>query len=73
MPVAEPYPALGVLERAHAAGLAITLASDAHVPERVGQHFDLLASWAGQAGYDSFVSFDQRQPAAHPLPSLPPD
>ena len=67
--VAEPYPALPVLEGARAAGLAITLASDAHEPERVGQRFDDLAAWAARAGYREFVSFEARQPTVHPLPA----
>jgi len=66
-PVAEPYPALGVLERARAAGLAITLASDAHRPERVGERFDDLAAWGAQAGYQEYVSFEQQRPVAHAL------
>ena len=65
--VAEPYPALPVLERAHAAGLPITLASDAHHPERVGQRFDDIAAFAAQAGYREFVSYEARQRTAHPL------
>ena len=69
LPVAEPYPALPVLERASAAGLSITLASDAHVPERVGHRFDELVAWAGSAGYQQFVSFEQRKATTHPLPS----
>jgi histidinol-phosphatase (PHP family) len=67
-PVAEPYPALAVLERARGAGLAITLASDAHTPERVGQRFEELAGWAAQAGYREFVSFRARRPVTHRLP-----
>lgn len=68
-PVAEPYPALPVLERAQKAGLPVTLASDAHVPERVGQRFDDIAAWAAQAGYTEFVSYEGRRPTAHPLPA----
>jgi histidinol-phosphatase (PHP family) len=68
LPVAEPYPALPVLESACAAGLPVTLASDAHVPERVGQRFDDIAARAARAGYREYVSFGQRQPSAHPLP-----
>jgi histidinol-phosphatase (PHP family) len=64
----EPYPALPVLERAHGAGLSITLASDAHAPERVGQRFDDIAAFAALAGYREFVSFEARQRIAHPLP-----
>ncbi len=67
-PAGEAYPAMPVVERARAAGLSITLASDAHQPERLGQRFDDLARWAAEAGYREFVSFEARQPTARPLP-----
>jgi len=67
-PCAEQYPALPVLERARAAGLSITLASDAHTPDRVGERFDDLAALAARAGYEEFVSFRERRPSSHPLP-----
>jgi histidinol-phosphatase (PHP family) len=67
-PVAEPCPALPVLERARAAGLSITLASDAHGPERVGERLDEIAAWAARAGYRKYVSFEHRQPVTHALP-----
>jgi histidinol-phosphatase (PHP family) len=68
-PVREAYPAPGVLERACAAGLAVTLASDAHEPERVGERFDDLAALASAAGYTQFASFEARRAALHPLPA----
>ncbi len=67
-PAAEAYPALAVLERASATRLSITLASDAHHPERTGQRFDDLTSLAGRAGYQEFVSFEARRRVTHPLP-----
>jgi histidinol-phosphatase (PHP family) len=57
----EIYPAMPLLERARARGLAITLASDAHVPERVGANFDELVAWAKRAGYGEASSFEQRK------------
>ncbi len=63
----EPYPALAVLERAHEAGLAITFASDAHQPEKLGQRFDDLAAFVAQAGYQEYVSFEQRRPVTRAL------
>lgn len=68
-PVAEAYPALPVLERARAAELPITFASDAHEPERVGERFDDLAALAVRAGYDEFISFEQRRRATHAMPA----
>jgi histidinol-phosphatase (PHP family) len=63
----EPYPALPVLERAREAGLKITFGSDAHMPERLGQRFDELAAFVAQAGYQEYVSFEQRRPLVHAL------
>jgi histidinol-phosphatase (PHP family) len=65
--VAEQYPAVAVLERARAARLAITLASDAHTPDRVGERFDDLAAIARRAGYREFVSYEARRARAHAL------
>jgi len=65
--VAEAYPALPVLEGARAAGLSITLASDAHRPERVGERFDDLAALARHAGFHEYASFEQRRPVVHAL------
>ena len=67
--VSEAYPALPVLERAHDAGLAITLASDAHEPGRVGNQFDEIAALAASAGYDKYLSFEKRKPMVQELPS----
>lgn len=64
----EIYPALPLVARAHALGLPITLASDAHTPGRVGADFDDLAAWARSAGYREAVSFAGRTPRAYPLP-----
>ena len=60
-PVGEAYPEPQVIEGAHAAGLSITLASDAHTPDRVGERFDDLAALAANAGYESFAWFEARQ------------
>jgi histidinol-phosphatase (PHP family) len=66
-PAAEAYPHAGVLSRAREGGLAITLASDAHQPERVGERFDDLAALAAAAGYAQFASFEARRATLHPL------
>ena len=68
-PVREAYPALPVVEGARAAGLPITLASDAHTPDRVGERFDDLAALATQAGYAEFTWFEARKPSAAALPA----
>jgi histidinol-phosphatase (PHP family) len=63
----EIYPAMPLLERARKLGLPITLASDAHTPDRVGANFDDLAAWARQAGYDQALTFVARQPIPYAL------
>jgi histidinol-phosphatase (PHP family) len=63
----EIFPALPLVERAHALGLPVTLASDAHTPARVGANFDELAAWARRAGYEEATSFVARKPVHYPL------
>lgn len=65
---AEVYPTLSLIERARAAGLPITLASDAHVPERVGADFADLVSLARAAGYDEASWFEARARQTYRLP-----
>ena len=66
-PVQEAYPAPPVIAGAYKAGLPITLASDAHTPDRVGERFDDLAVLATQAGYAEFTWFEARKPNAATL------
>jgi histidinol-phosphatase (PHP family) len=61
------YPDLSLLRAARAAGIAATLASDAHTPERVGSAFDVAVAHARNAGFTEFVSFAHRHPRRHPL------
>lgn len=65
----EIYPAMPMLERARALGLPITLASDAHTPDRVGANFDDLVAWANRAGYDEASAFVARKRQAYSLVS----
>jgi histidinol-phosphatase (PHP family) len=64
----EMYPAPALLDRAHERGLAITLASDAHVPGRVGENFDQLAGAARAAGFDAASAFVGRRRESYALP-----
>jgi histidinol-phosphatase (PHP family) len=57
----EIYPAMPLLERARASGLPITLASDAHTPDRVGANFDDLVAWARRAGYSEASAYAGRK------------
>jgi histidinol-phosphatase (PHP family) len=63
-PVGELYPDIEFLA---AAGLPITLASDAHVPENVGRDFCRAVELARAAGYDTVTVFDGRRPRQEPL------
>jgi histidinol-phosphatase (PHP family) len=49
------------------AGLPITLASDAHVPENVGRDFAHALELARAAGYETVTVFDQRSSRQEPL------
>jgi histidinol-phosphatase (PHP family) len=66
-PCQEIYPALPLLERARAQGLPITLASDAHTPERTGAEFARLREWAQRAGYDEASAYVGRKRQAYAL------
>ena len=63
----EIFPALPLVERARAAGLPVTLASDAHVPEHVGHAFDEAAAWARRAGYEEASYYVGRRRAEYKL------
>ena len=52
---------------AHAHGMAITLASDAHVPENVGRDLDRAVEHAREAGYETLTVFDLRERRQEPL------
>lgn len=66
-PVGELYPHPDILRLARAAGVPVTLASDAHTPERTGAWFEQAAAAARAAGYDAYVTFERRQPRTAPL------
>jgi histidinol-phosphatase (PHP family) len=61
------YPSADLLALLNREGVAITLASDAHIAGRVGQQFDRAAEFATSAGYQGYLSFDRRSRVRHPL------
>lgn len=61
------YPSDDILERAHFYGVNITLGSDSHDPERVGDDFDAVAARLRAIGYEKWVYFRQKQPVYVPL------
>ena len=49
------------------AGVPITLASDAHVPQNVGRDLDRAIEQRAAAGYDHVTVFDRREAHQEPL------
>lgn len=66
MPVQTPYPSPVFLKMFFDAGVGITLASDAHVPELAGHEHTMLTTYAMGAGYTEHLRFDRR--VKKPLP-----
>src|SRR5262245_25994878 len=61
------YPEPELLAAARTAGIAITLASDAHEPANVGRDFELAIDHARAAGYETVRVFDGRIARQEPL------
>jgi histidinol-phosphatase (PHP family) len=69
-PVNEIYPHPNVLGAARVAGVPITLASDSHLPERLGSWFAEAAALARAAGHEEYVAFERRRPSTEMLPRI---
>jgi histidinol-phosphatase (PHP family) len=65
---AEIFPAPEFLRMLAAAGVAITLASDAHVPELAGWGHNEVVAAARTAGHVSYLRFERRQRLVASLP-----
>jgi histidinol-phosphatase (PHP family) len=61
-PAGELYPHPDLLRAARSADVPITLASDAHLPERLGAWFPEAVAAAREAGYDGYLVFERRAP-----------
>lgn len=57
----QTYPALALLKLLYKAGVKITMGSDAHLPDEVGQDFDRAAALAKKAGFTHLTTFIRRQ------------
>jgi len=55
------YPSDDILEKALHYGVQITLGSDAHIPERVGDELELVAQKLKAIGFKEWVYFRQRK------------
>ncbi len=60
-PVGEPYPSKELLEVAYELDIPITLASDAHAPQQVGQNMSSIETLAKEIGYDKVAVFRQKE------------
>jgi histidinol-phosphatase (PHP family) len=69
-PIAEIYPAPAFLALFQAAGVPITLGSDAHSPDESAFGYEVIVQAARDAGYADFLRFDQRRRIPTPLPIL---
>lgn len=72
-PVGEAYPSPALLARFHAAGVAVTTASDAHAGVHVAERRDDVAELVRHAGYQELAAYRQRRSRAVPIdtPSAP--
>lgn len=66
-PGRELYPGPEMLAMFNEAGVPITLASDAHIPEHVGRDFNLSIEAASGAGYSEQLQFQSRLRTSVPL------
>jgi histidinol-phosphatase (PHP family) len=66
-PAQELYPSPRLLGLLHAAGVALTTASDAHLAEQIGYRFDDVYASLRQLGVAELVTFDRRRPRAVPI------
>ncbi len=60
VPAKELYPAAGFLKLCHAAGVNVTLGSDAHKPEQVGANFAEALTLLKDVGFTKVVTFTGR-------------
>lgn len=60
-PVHELYPAENIIKEMYNMNIPVTLGSDAHHPDQVGEDFDILVKTATRAGYNSIMVFEQRR------------
>ncbi|PZD94333.1 phosphoesterase [Paenibacillus sambharensis] len=61
------YPSDAMLERALHFGVQVTFGSDAHVPARVGDEWELVRSRLKEIGFTQWVFYRSKQPVAVPL------
>ena len=68
-PAKEAYPSFDIIKKCRKAGVEITIGSDAHDPESIGQNYDTVLPLILQAGYKQISVFTQRKRSGIPLPA----
>jgi histidinol-phosphatase (PHP family) len=69
-PAREIYPSFDVIRSCREHGIGITLGSDAHQPDQVGQHYDEVLPLLRSAGYRHLTTFHRRQRGNMAIPSV---
>lgn len=62
-----PYPDFPIIEQLLAAGIPLTVNSDAHAPDQVGLKFEDIARWLRGKGCRQLVRFERRKRTAYAL------
>jgi len=65
--VPEMNPSLAMLEEMNIRNIRVVVGADAHVPERVGDHYLTAYDLLNEAGYDSVFYFKHREPVELPI------
>ena len=66
-PIQKPYPSLDMIRKCHEKGISITLGSDAHKPEDVGQYYHRALPMILSAGYRHLATFTKRKRSEIPI------
>src|SRR5690606_34372035 len=61
MPCAEMFPSRRMIEYAKELGIPVTIGSDCHQPERLGQYLDEARALLREAGYTQLAVFERRK------------
>ena len=59
--LAAAYPSDEMLERALFYGIEVTFGSDSHVPERIGDDWDMVSSRLKDIGFKQWVYYKKQQ------------
>ncbi len=60
-PAKEAYPSFDIIKKCFRSGVDITIGSDAHAPESIGQYYDAVLPLILEAGYRQISVFTQRE------------